>query len=92
MLFFILHVEKAITISGNDNWSLQKGAIIIVKFSNTNTASSCTLNVNNTGAKTIVDGHANKTVLTYSNDGYFDIGSKSWQSIGKGEDNSLHEH
>lgn len=28
----------------------------------------------------------------YSNDGYFDIGSKSWQSIGKGEDNSLHEH
>ena len=44
---------KVVTISGNTSWVLQKGAIIIVKFSATNTASSVTLNVNGTGAKSI---------------------------------------
>lgn len=44
---------KAITLSGNTKWTLQKGSVIIVKFTNTNTASSVTLNVNNTGAKSI---------------------------------------
>ena len=45
--------EKFINISGNNSWTLQKGSIIIIKFSATNTASSVTLNVNNTGAKSI---------------------------------------
>lgn len=45
--------EKIINISGNNSWTLQKGSIIIIKFSATNTASSVTLNVNNTGAKSI---------------------------------------
>ena len=44
---------KVITLSGNTKWTLQKGSVVIVKFTNTNTASSVTLNVNNTGAKRI---------------------------------------
>lgn len=44
---------KVVTISGNSNWSLAVGSIIAVKFSNSNTASNVTLNVNNTGAKSI---------------------------------------
>lgn len=50
--------EKVVTISDDSNWTLSVGAIIFVKFSNTNTASSCTLNVNNTGAKSIWYGNA----------------------------------
>lgn len=44
---------KVATISGNSNWTLAVGSVVTVKFSNTNTASNCTLNVNNTGAKQI---------------------------------------
>ena len=35
------------------SFSLEKGAMVVVKFSNTNTASSPTLNVSGTGAKSI---------------------------------------
>lgn len=42
--------EKAIVVSGNKNWKLTVGAIIMVRFSITNTASSVKLNVNGTGA------------------------------------------
>ena len=45
--------EKVATIDGNSNWTLKKGSEIIVKYTNTNSASSCTLNVNNTGAKSL---------------------------------------
>lgn len=45
---------KVVTIdSGDTNWVLRKGSIIAVKFTNTNTASNVTLNVNNTGAKSV---------------------------------------
>lgn len=44
---------KVVTITGNTNWKLAVGSEIIVKFTNTNTASNCTLNVNATGAKQI---------------------------------------
>lgn len=44
---------KVATISGNSKWSLAVGSIVTVKFSATNTASNCTLNVNGTGAKQI---------------------------------------
>lgn len=43
---------KVVTISDN-NWSLRVGSIIAVKFSNSNSASNVTLNVNDTGAKSI---------------------------------------
>jgi hypothetical protein len=49
---------KVITISGNTNWALKAGAIIIIKFSNTNTANSPTFNVNGTGAKRVWYGTA----------------------------------
>ena len=44
---------KVVTISGNSNWVLNVGSIVVVKFTVTNTASSVTLNVNNTGGKSI---------------------------------------
>lgn len=45
-------VEKiAVVVSGN--FTLFNGARVIVKFTNANTASSPTLNINNTGAKSI---------------------------------------
>ena len=44
---------KVATITGNDNWKLAVGSEVIVKFTNINTASNCTLNVDNTGAKSV---------------------------------------
>ena len=49
---------KAVTVSADQNFSLRVGAIVAVKFSNTNTYSNVatspiTLNVNSTGAKNI---------------------------------------
>lgn len=41
---------KEVVLSGNSQWTLTNGAIIMVKFDNSNTASSVTLNVNGTGA------------------------------------------
>lgn len=58
-----------------DGFVLKKGARIYVRFTDTGTANPTsgnpTLNVNNTGAKNIVDGKSNKTVLTYSSCGWF---------------------
>ena len=45
--------EKVVNPQNNPNFQLRQGAIIGVKFSNTNTASNVTINVNNTGAKSI---------------------------------------
>lgn len=45
--------EKIINIVGNPYWKLTEGSIIVVKFTNTSTASNVTLNVNDTGAKSI---------------------------------------
>ena len=50
--------DKAVTVASDQNFSLRVGAIVGVKFSNTNTYSSTTtspitLNVNSTGAKNI---------------------------------------
>lgn len=75
---------KEITITGNTNWVLKEGSIIGVKFTNTNSASSVTLNVNNTGAKQIaysnsrpytgnsnmIAGYANRTLI-YMYDGTY---------------------
>ena len=44
---------KEVTLEDNPNWELKPGSIVFVKFSNTNTASRPTLNVNSTGAKPI---------------------------------------
>lgn len=55
---------KVITVSGNTNWTLTAGSIITVKFSETNTASNPTFNVNNTGAKSV--GYGNGATITTS--------------------------
>ena len=86
--------NKVVTISGNTNWSLKVGSIIIVKFTVTNTASNVKLNVNNTGAKSIwynnaiytassnaVCGYANR-YTTYMYDG------TNWVWISNGVDNN----
>ena len=44
-------VAKTVSV---DNFSLETGAIVLVKFTNANSATSPTLNVNGTGAKSIV--------------------------------------
>lgn len=44
---------KTATVQNSGNFALDTGAKVIVKFSNTNTASAPTLNVNSTGAKSI---------------------------------------
>lgn len=54
---------KVITIANSD-WKLRIGAIITVKFTNTNTASNVKLNVNSTGAKSIYYGNAVYTGAT----------------------------
>jgi hypothetical protein len=74
---------KEATITGNTNFALQPGAIAVVKFTITNTASSCTLNVGGTGAKSIwyntsaytgsssqICGYASRT-LVYAYDGTY---------------------
>lgn len=63
---------KVVALSG---FKLYKGARITVRFTDTGSSNpssgNLSLNVNSTGAKKIVDGHTNKTVLTYSNANYF---------------------
>lgn len=74
---------KEATISGNADWKLQPGAMVGIKFTNSNTASNVTINVNGTGAKSIwynnavytgtstdVCGYANRT-NTFMYDGTY---------------------
>lgn len=66
------NVNKVAALSG---FKLETGAIVRIRFTDTTTTApttgNMTLNVNNTGAKTIVDGKGNKTVLTYGYHGWF---------------------
>ena len=52
---------KVCSLSGNSNWKLATGSIIVLSSTNTNTAENPTLNVNNTGAKSIWYNGANIT-------------------------------
>lgn len=62
--------EKAITISGNTNWDLQVGSIIVVKFANSNTAQNPTFNVNGKGGKPVWYNTAIITTSSLSYAGY----------------------
>ena len=59
---------KTVTLASTDGWSLTAGVIVGVYFSNSNTASSVTLNVNGSGAKSIYYNNAaytgNSTAVT----------------------------
>lgn len=57
---------SAKVISTDSDFTLQKGAIIAVRFSVSNTASNVTFNVNNTGAKQI---YYNTTIYTGNSNG-----------------------
>jgi hypothetical protein len=63
---------KVVSLTG---FSLKTGSTIKVRFTDTGSSNpasgNLTLNVNSTGAKTIVDGHSNNTTMTYANAGYF---------------------
>ena len=61
---------KVVTVTGNTNWKLAVGSEIVVKFTNTNTASNCTLNVNGTGAKQIWYNNAVYTAASSTVSGY----------------------
>lgn len=54
---------------------LDVGTMIAVRFTDTGSSNpssgNLTLNVGDTGAKTIVDGHTNKTAVTYSSGAWF---------------------
>lgn len=52
---------KVVTVSDDQNFALKKGAIVAVKFTNTNTASTPTINVNSTGAKNVWYNNASYT-------------------------------
>ena len=53
--------EKVVTLSDASGWELKQGATICIKFTNTNTAQNPTLNVNNSGAKSI---YYNRALIT----------------------------
>ena len=86
--------EKIVSIPTDSTWILKKNAIIFVRFSNSNSATSCTLNVNGTGAKSIwynnavytgnsimVCGYANRTHM-YIYDGTY------WVWVSSGSDSN----
>lgn len=90
-------VAKSVTVS-NQNFKLVAGALITVKFDNTNSATNVTLNVNGTGDKSIwynasvytsssanVCGYANRTT-TYIYDGTYWV----WQTTGVVVDSNTH--
>ena len=73
--------KKVVSLSDTSGWELKAGTIVAVKFTNSNTANSCTLNVNDSGDKSIfydtavytsnsnvITGVANRTIL-YMYDG-----------------------
>lgn len=47
---------KVVTLSDTTGWELKAGTIVGVKFTNTNTATNCTININGTGAKNVYYG------------------------------------
>ena len=61
---------KVITISGNTNWTLTAGSLIMVKFTYTNEAENPTFNVNGTGAKSVWYGTSVITTSSLSYAGY----------------------
>lgn len=90
-------VAKTVTLTNTDGWELVEGTTVSVKFSNSNTATGVTLNINGTGAKKIwyntscytdgtgtsstVYGAANR-IITYIYDGTY------WVWLSQGTDNN----
>lgn len=91
---------KTVTVdSGDSNWTLRKGTVIGVRYTNSNTASNVKLDVGgsgaksvyyntgvNTGTSTIIFGYANRTIF-YMYDGTYWV----WisMSMSDGNDNTI---
>lgn len=85
---------KVVTLTDVTDFELNKGTVIVVKFTNTNTAQNPTLNVNNTGAKSI---YYNTSVISTGALGVAGIANRyieymydgtNWVWISQGIDNN----
>ena len=82
---------KTVTV---DNFSLETGAIVAVKFTVTNTAASPTLNINSTGAKAIYyNGAAITAGYLKANKVYeFIYNGTQWDFVGDIDTNTTYSH
>lgn len=85
---------KVVTVGAEQDFKLTVGALLMVKFTKSNTASNVTLNVNSTGAKSI---YYNKAVYTSTStivcglaNGHivYMFGGTNWIWVGHGVDNN----
>lgn len=85
---------KVVTVGADQDFKLTVGALLMVKFTKSNTASNVTLNVNSTGAKSI---YYNKAVYTSTStivcglaNGHivYMFGGTNWIWVGHGVDNN----
>lgn len=85
---------KVVTVSADQKFELKVGAVVMVKFSASNSASSVTLNVNSTGAKSIYYSNAvytgtSTTVCGYANTHFiFMYDGTNWVWVGHGSDSN----
>lgn len=85
---------KAVTVSADQNFKLTVGALVMVKFTISNSASSVTLNVNSTGAKSIYYNNAVYTGTSTSVCGYanahfvYMYDGTNWVWVGHGSDSN----
>ena len=85
---------KVVTVSADQDFKLTVGALVMIKFSETNTASNVTINVNNTGAKSIYYGNVVYTSTSSTACGYanthniYMYNGSYWVWVGHGSDSN----
>lgn len=85
---------KAVTVSADQNFTLTVGALVMVKFTNSNSASSVTLDVNSTGAKSIYYNNAVYTSTSTTVCGYagahfvYMYDGTNWVWVGHGSESN----
>lgn len=85
---------KVVTVGADQDFKLTVGALVMVKFTISNSASSVTLNVNSTGAKSIYYNNAvytgtSTTVCGYANAHFiYMYDGTNWVWVGHGSDSN----
>ena len=85
---------KVVTVSADQKFELKVGAVVMVKFTATNTASNVTINVNSTGAKSIYYGNGvytstSSTICGYANANHiYMYDGTNWVWVGHGSDSN----
>jgi hypothetical protein len=85
---------KVVTVGADQDFKLTVGALVMVKFTINNSASSVTLNVNNTGAKSIYYGNGvytgtSTTICGYANAHHiYMYDGTNWVWVGHGSDSN----